>query len=126
MSKERRKQRSQNTTMALCLQLDACRRAARLTGMVLSDRDGLTLATAGDSKACREIAARLPLLGQKTERFEGVLYSAEADWEICMERFHAANSELYLCAIGGRADQRVPQVQHSRQGVTRILESARG
>jgi hypothetical protein len=126
MATERRKQRSQNTTMALCLQLDASRRAAELTGMVLSDEDGLTLATAGDSRACREIAARLPLLGRKTERFEGVLYSGEAGWEVFMKRFRAANSELHLCAIGGGAEARDHQVSHSMQGVTRILETARG
>jgi hypothetical protein len=125
MEIERRKQRSQNTTMALCLQLDASRRAANLTGMVLSDADGLTLATAGDVRACKEVAARLATIGRKAGHFEGVLYSSDVGWEVGVERFQVADNELYLCAIGGASKHRAHQIHHSISGVTRILESAR-
>jgi len=121
MEAERRILRSENTTEALCLQLDACRRAAALTGMVLADEEGITLATSGDPQACGEVAAQLPLIGQKTPTFDGVLYSAEAGWEVGMKRFRAADTELYLCAIGGLREPRSQQIQHSIGGVSRIL-----
>src|SRR5262245_50820945 len=72
MSSERRRRRSKDPLQALHLQLDACRRAAALDGMVLSDEDGLLLAATGDRDACDEVAARLPLIGRRSPAFEGV------------------------------------------------------
>jgi hypothetical protein len=90
--------------------------------MVLSDEDGVTLASSGEELTCQEIAAHLPLLGQRVERFEGVLFSPDRGWEIGFERFNAAGAELYLCAVGGNSNRRATQIRRSIGGVSRILE----
>lgn len=118
---DRRKRRSNNTTRALRYQLDMCRRASMLEGMVLSDEHGICLAQSGNVAACDEVAARLPLMGQKVRDFAGVMYSAERRYQVRMRRFHVGQGELYVCAIGGRSDQRDRQVLRSITGVSRIL-----
>lgn len=120
-TKERRRRRSHNTTRALRYQLDACRSAASLEGMVLSDEDGVCLAAAGDGRACDEVAAQLPLLGRKVRSFEGVLLSAERGWEITMRRVRFADSFLYLAVIGGPPERRDSELRRSESGVLRIL-----
>jgi len=117
---ERRHNRSANTTRALFHQLTASLRRADLEGMVLADEEGMCLATAGNNHACDEIAAHLPLMGRKVKQFEGVLFGPAVQWDIQMERFEVDGSSLYLCAIG-EGDARNDQLQHSMNGVTRIL-----
>lgn len=118
---DRRKRRSNNTTRALGYQLDTCRRASMLEGIVVSDENGLCLAKSGNTDACDEVAARLPMMGRKVRDFAGVMYSAERGYKVRMRRFHVGQGELYVCAIGGRSDQRDRQVMHSISGVSRIL-----
>jgi hypothetical protein len=120
-TRERRKSRSPFTLEALRLQLEACRRAAELDGMVVSDEDGLLIAAAGDAEACDEIAARLPLIGQRTEEFHGVLLSAENGWKVQMRRFQVGTSELYLAAIGGEEQRRKRVFKRAVGGAARIL-----
>ena len=121
MSKiERRHNRSANTTRALCFQLTASLKKAALTGFVLTDDDGVCLAAAGDSHACDEIAAHLPLMGRKVGEFEGMLFGPAVQWDIQMRRFEVEGSELYLCAIGG-SEARNDQMKRSIDGVARIL-----
>ena len=120
-SAERRRRRSHDTLKALHLQLDACRRAGELDGMVLSDQDGLLLAATGDPEACDEIAAQLPLIGQRVSEFEGVLLSAENGWRVRMRRFRVGRSELYLAAIGGAATTSERELGRGIGGATRIL-----
>lgn len=122
IERERRRRRSDNTTLALHYQLEACRRAARLDGLILSDADGFCLATSGDPQACQEVAAQLPFIGRKVRDFEGVLLGSDGGWRICMHRFGVAGGELYLCAIGPRSAERDRQLALSRGGVRRILE----
>ena len=120
---ERRRRRSDNTTRALSYQLEACRTEARLEGMVLSDEEGVCMARSGDGGTCDEVAARLPLIGRKTEAFEGVLLSAGRGWEVAVRRFRVEGGELYLAAIGGRPSEREAQLGRSEAGVSRILAS---
>jgi len=122
ISRERRQRRSDNTTLALHYQLEACRRAARLEGLILSDEDGFCLASTGDPHACQEVAAQLPFIGRKTREFEGVLLGTEGGWRICMHRFGVPGGELYLCAIGAGGAERDRQMALSRGAVRRILE----
>ncbi len=120
---ERRHNRSANTTRALCFQLSAALRRAELEGMVLTDEDGVCLATAGDDHACDEIAAHLPMMGRKVGVFEGVLFGPEAQWDIQMKRFSVEGTDLFLCAIG-EGEARNDQLQQSIDGVARILMPA--
>jgi len=117
---ERRQNRSENTTRALFLQLDASLQNADLEGMILADEDGVCLATAGDAPACDEIAAQLPIMGRKVNQFEGVLFGPAMRWEIQMKRLNVEGSDLYLCAVGESA-ARNDQLQQSMNGVARIL-----
>lgn len=120
---ERRHNRSANTTRALCFQLSAALKRARLEGMVLTDEDGVCLASAGDDHACDEIAAHLPMMGRKVGKFEGVLFGPETQWDIHMKRFSVEGTSLYLCAIGA-GEARNDQLQQSMAGVARILMPA--
>ena len=105
IARERRHRRSDNTTLALHYQLEACRQAARLEGLVLSDEDGFCLAASGDPQACHEVAAQLPFIGRKVGEFEGVLLGTEGGWKIRMQRFGVTGGQLFLCAI---ARERIP------------------
>jgi hypothetical protein len=120
--RERRRRRSENTTLALHYHLEAARRAARLDGLVLSDEDGFCLASSGDPEACQEVAAQLPFIGRKVRDFEGVLLGSEGGWRIRMHRFGVPGGELYLCAIGRGGGDQERHLARSRGAVRRILE----
>jgi hypothetical protein len=120
---ERRHNRSANTTRALCYQLNSSLRSADLTGFVLTDDGGMCLAAAGDSLACDEIAAHLPLMGRKVGEFEGILFGPGTQWDVQMRRFEVEGTDLYLCAIG-ESEARNDQMQQSLDGVARILMPA--
>ena len=120
--KNRRRRRSLNTTQALAYQLDMSRRSGHLQGMILSDEDGVCLAVAGDTDACDEVAARVPLVGRKVPQFDGVLYSPDSAWPVTMRRFRILDTDLYMCAIGGDAARRDKIVKSSIGGASRILD----
>ena len=120
--RERRRRRSENTTLALHYQLDSGRKAARLDGFVLSDEDGFCLASSGDPEACQEVAARLPFIGRKVPEFEGVLLGTESGWRIRMKRMAVGGAELYLCAIGNHATVGDKEMARMGGGVRRILD----
>ncbi len=120
--RERRRRRSENTTLALHYQLDSGRKAARLDGLVLSDADGFCLASSGDPEACQEVAARLPFIGRKVPEFEGVLLGSESGWRIRMKRMAVGGAELYLCAIGNHAPAGDKEMARTGGGVRRILD----
>lgn len=120
-SSDRRYRRSADILEALRLQLDSCRRAADLEGMVLSDEDGLTLAATGNREACDEIAARLPIIGQRVGEFEGVLLSAENGWRVRMLRFQVGQSRFYLAAVGNGNTRRERELGRGVGGALRIL-----
>lgn len=124
MGIERRHRRSRNTTKALYYQLDACRADANLEAVVLSDEDGLCLASAGDRETCDEIAANLPFVGSKAPDFEGVLFSPRKAWKVGVRRFEVLGTELYLCVAGGRGESRTTQLARSMGGIARILQAA--
>ncbi len=94
-----------------------------MTGLVLSDEDGVALAEAGDVEACREVAARLPLLGATISTFEGILLAKAGGYQVEMERVITDDSFLFLCAIGGRSSSRGKLLSHSKSGVCRILSN---
>jgi hypothetical protein len=122
--RDRRRLRSENTTLALHYQLESGRQAARLEGLVLSDEDGFCLASSGDPEACQEVAARLPFIGRKVPEFEGVLLGTDSGWRIRMKRMAVAGAELYLCAIGNQTPSRDQEMARTGGGVRRILEPA--
>jgi len=118
---DRRHLRSQNTTRALNLQLESCRKDAALDGLILADDDGVCLATSGDPNACDEVAARLPFIGRKVPAFEGVMLGTDTGWRIRMRRIEISGADLYLCAIGDGDDHQAILTRSAR-GVSRIIE----
>ncbi len=122
LKRERRRSRSEDTTTALTHQLDACRVAAEADAMLVSDEYGMCVASVGAPDTCYEIAARLPLLGRKTDGFQGVLLGgALGGWRVAMRKLVVAGSELYVAMIGGAEDRTPPQIERSAIGVARIL-----
>jgi hypothetical protein len=118
---ERRRRRSRDTLHALQLQLDASRRAGCLDAMVLSDGDGLLLASTGDREACAEVAARLPIIGRRVGEFEGTLLSAGKNLRVRMRRFFVGTAELYIAAVGGGGESGERALGGSIGGASRIL-----
>lgn len=118
---ERRYRRSNNKTRALNYQLEACRQAAKLEGMVIADETGTPLAATGDIRSCEEVSARLAIVGRKVPEFHGVMFSDDASYSVSMQRFHIGDEELYMCAIGGHLAPRTSQMSRSINGAQRIL-----
>ena len=57
MLSERRNRRSADREVALRYQMEHVREQGNLEALVLSDADGLVLASAGDSSVCEELGA---------------------------------------------------------------------
>ena len=117
---ERRARRSHNRQLALGFQLEHVRDHGRLECLVLSDDDGLALATAGDPAACRELAAIAPLLAQSIlgMPMPPLLRGAE----VAVRTVHVHGQPLYLASVGGGV-ARDALLAHSLEGVRRILAS---
>ncbi|ACY15701.1 hypothetical protein [Haliangium ochraceum] len=122
-SLERRRRRSSDTSEALALQLEACRRDAGLDAMILADDHGLCIATSGDELICAELAARLSVLHRNRVDFGSELWTEDARWDVHVRRFDYGGMQMTLCAVGGLPDERAQQIVRSLGGVTRILQA---
>lgn len=124
--RERRRRRSPDPLQALRYQLDETRRRGHFDGMVVADEDGLCLAASGETVACDEIAARLPLIARSLDYFEGLVRSPKARWPVRMSRIAIDKSRLFVCAIGGKQNEPSArrQLDRSARGATRILATS--
>jgi hypothetical protein len=118
---ERRRRRSDDPQVALAYQLETCHQQGGLEAMVLADEDGFCIAASGDPDTCAEIAARLGMMGHKTEQFNGVLLGPDRRWDIDMRRFDIDGADLFMCAVGGPARAATDCVGRSIDGAVRIL-----
>ena len=121
---ERRRRRTDLITQALTYQLLACCEDGDMQAMVVSDADGLPLASSGDRHACDEIAASMVHIGARTASFEGTLLRAGRRWDVEMTQIVVDGSPLVVCAVGGTAEQRRRQVARGAEGTLRILGAA--
>ncbi len=121
MRKERRRRRAKSITLALTYQLDDCCKDGSIQAMVLADGDGLPLASAGDTYACDEVAARMVLVGTRIRSFDGTLLGDGHRWDVQMTKVAVDGSELLVCAVGGTPDQRKRQIARGAAGALRIL-----
>jgi hypothetical protein len=126
MNSERRRRRSDDPLEAMRLQLDACRRDARVDAMVIFDEQGLSLAASGSFHTCDEVAATLPLIGRNLDYFEGEVSSPEGAWDLAMRRFCVDGGSLFVCAVGGGTRERTRQLARTMSCATRLLSTARG
>jgi hypothetical protein len=72
-------------------------------------------------EAADEIAAHAAVVGGKIENFEGVLFSADEQWNVRIRRFRIGDTSMFLCAVGGGGEERARHVHESVSGVSRIL-----
>lgn len=124
MRKERRRRRAESITLALRYQLDACCQDGRIQAMVVADGDGLPLASAGDTFACDEVAARMVHVGARIAEFNGTLLDGGTRWDVQMKKVTVDGSELLVCAVGGSAAERKKQIARGTEGALRILNAA--
>lgn len=124
MRKERRRRRAESITLALSYQLDACCQDGRIQAMVVADGDGLPLASAGDTFACDEVAARMVHVGARIAEFNGTLLDGGTRWDVQMKKVTVDGSELLVCAVGGSAAERKKQIARGAEGALRILNAA--
>lgn len=121
MTIERRRQRTQIVSQALHYQLAACCADGDIHAMVVADCDGLALASSGNNEECEELAARMVLVGARTDAFRGTLLGAGVRWDVQMQKISVDKVDLLVCAVGGSAEQRERQVQRGATGALRIL-----
>ena len=124
MRKERRRRRASSITLALRYQLDDCCRDGRIQAMVVADGDGLPLASAGDTFACDEVAARMCHVGSRIREFNGTLLGGGAQWDVQMTKVYVDGSGLLVCAVGGSPTERKKQIARGAAGALRILNAA--
>jgi hypothetical protein len=124
MRKERRRRRAETQTLAMRYQLDDCCRDGAIEAMVIADGDGLPLASAGDSYACDEVAARMVHVGARIREFNGTLLEGGNRWDVQMTKVSVDGSELLVCAVGGSPEQRKRQIARGAAGALRILHAA--
>lgn len=113
---ERRRRRSQDLCTALRYQLDACREAAALEAVVVTDDSGVCVASSGPRHLCEEIAAWVPLLAREGTRQTEVLGRA-----IWLGPVLTPLGLLLLCGAGEEPDRAEPALEGSAAGVARIL-----
>jgi hypothetical protein len=120
--RERRRRRTEDVMEALHLQLDACRLDAELEAMVVADDHGMCLASSGLPATCLEIAARLPIIGRKTDGWSGTLLGAQGGVPVAMKKIELDGAtHLYACAVGGEKDRHAGELSRAEAGVRRIL-----
>ena len=109
------------TRTALDRQLEALRKKGRLGAMLVSDHCGYCVASVGDEETCEVVAAQMPILGQKTDKFAGTLLYSGSGYPVSMQRFVVDGYVFYSCAVGKRsAPTRAPNVV----GAQRIMSAA--
>lgn len=121
MTIERRRQRTHLVSQALRYQLEACCEDGGIHAMVVADHDGLALASSGNHDECEELAARMGLVGARTDAFAGTLLGSGKRWDVAMQKIRVDQAELLVCAVGGSAEQRSRQIQRGASGARRIL-----
>jgi hypothetical protein len=122
-AEDRRKQRSDDTLVALHYQLAQAKQTGGLEAIVLADASGVVVAGAGSWVVCEELAAYAPLFAQTPENDAGPLparvASLRAECEV--RAMTAAGQPMLLCAMGKPA-KRAEAADHASSGVVRILE----
>jgi hypothetical protein len=120
--RERRRRRTEDVMEALHLQLDACRLDGDFEAMVVADEHGMCLASSGLPATCLEIAARLPIIGRKTDGWAGTLLGAAGGVAVAMKKIDLDGAtQLYACAVGGEQTRHQGELSRAENGVRRIL-----
>lgn len=117
---ERRQRRSSDRFLALRYQLEHTRDKGGIEALVLSDPDGLVVASSGDSSVCAELGAIAPLVARSLMGMPmpPLLKGAE----VAVRPVSIYGQELFIACSGGGV-ARDAHLASSRAGVQRILAS---
>ncbi len=117
MLEERRQRRSPDRALALRYQLEHTRDRGRLEALVLSDADGLVVASAGEAAICEELGAIAPLVPRT---LGSALPPLLVGGEVAVRPVSLQGQDLYLASLGGNV-ARDALLAASTKGVRRIL-----
>jgi len=115
---ERRRKRSNYTSLALQYWLAAVARRSQLFALVLADPAGLLIASSLRGPEAEELAAVAPLIARPDEKGESV--QARGEIPIVIQKLDVDRSTLFLCAVGERQSSRAG-LRSATAGVRRIL-----
>lgn len=117
---ERRQRRSSDRFLALRYQLEHARERGGIEALVLSDEEGIIVASSGDASTCAELGAIAPLMAKSVMGMPmpPLLRGAE----VAIRPLEIYGQSLYLASVGGGV-ARDAHLSTSRAGVKRILVS---
>ena len=130
---DRRKKRSANTHRAIELQLEHVVEQYRFYAMVVANRDGLYVTSAGEAVDVDCIAAFAPYIGEAVgedrEGFKQDLLDeidvGDAPKHVEVRSFPAEGQKLYVCAVSPRRDGVDIALDHTVEGIRRIFRTTR-
>lgn len=117
---ERRVFRSADPSTALGIQLESTRDRGRLEALVLTDRQGMVLASAGAFDLCSALGALAPLAPYT--RNPACMSELVGHADVAVRALRSNGSQLFLAAVGGTS-ARDALLAHAAVGVERILHT---
>jgi hypothetical protein len=121
MQTERRTSRSDNLFEALGLQLRATARRAGFTSLVLTEGQGLPVASVGEVAELEEVAALAPSLAPGARLWQGTLRSPAGPRVVTVMPLSTGDGPVFLCAAGGHGTEVAEDLLHAGLGICRIL-----
>ena len=119
---ERRQSRSDNLYKALELQLASTAQRARFSSVILTEAQGVTVASTGDAGELEEIAALSPQLAPGGKFWQGRIKSEDGSSRLfTVAPIVTESGKLYLCAVGGTGSLITTSLLMGGRGVDRIL-----
>ncbi len=118
---ERRLDRTENALGALAKLVEATRRRAGLSAVVVSDATGMLLAGAGAHRLCEELAAWAPLVGRGADNDTVPSFLDSFEGRTRSRRFAIDGFEITVSFCGPSADQS-DELDAVSAGCSRILK----
>lgn len=119
---ERRTNRSDNLFHALELQLAATARRARFSSVVLTEAQGITVASTGNAGEAEDLAAMSPQLASGGKLWQGKISCGDGAHQlVTIAPVQSESGKLFLCAVGGNGTVITSALLCGGQGVKRIL-----
>ena len=117
---ERRRHRSDNTNIALSLQLLASQQRLGAKSVVLADHHGRVIARSNDSPVAEEVVSFGPVLARPTTWNGRVRYSGRR-LAVTIARVPLGKQNGYICSLGASANNPDAELIAAGRGIRRIL-----